>query len=122
VNVLVVDDEPDFLATCVRLLALLGHQATTARDALEAIARIETGGVDLIITDMQMGPLGGQAVIQRAERALPPVPVIVITGHPSPDVVRIARRAGATLLAKPLMPTELRAAIDRARPPAPPAF
>lgn len=115
-KILVVDDEPDFLATCVRLLALMGHEAVTARDALEAIARIDEGGLDLIITDMRMGSLGGEAVILRAERALPPLPVIVATGHPSPDIVQTAREKGLTLLSKPMTPVELRTAIEQARP------
>ncbi len=113
-RILVVDDEPDFLNTCVRLLALMRHQAVTATDALEAIAQIDKGGLDLVITDLWMGPLGGEAVLRHAQRVLPPLPVIVVTGHPSPEVGQTVREACAQLLLKPITPRELKTAIDRA--------
>ncbi len=112
-KILVVDDEPDFLATCVRLLALMGHEAVTAANALDAMSLIDRGGLDLLITDLRMAPVSGQAVIQHARRVRPALRVIVVTGHPSPDVASMVREAGAALLPKPITPTELRAAIDR---------
>ncbi len=113
-KILVVDDEPDFLATCVRLLALMGHEAVTAANALEALTLIDRGALDLVITDLRMAPADGEAVIRYARRATPALPLIVVTGHPSPGVASMAREAGATLLPKPIAPAELRAAIDRA--------
>jgi two-component system response regulator GlrR len=115
-RVLVVDDEPDFLATCVRLLSLKGHEALTATNALDAMSRIDLERPDLVITDLRLGGPDGQAVVQHARRARPPLPVIIVSGHPSPDVVGTASRAGAELLAKPISPIQLMAAIDRTRP------
>ena len=112
-RILVVDDEPDFLATCVRLLALMGHEAVTAKDVLDAISQIDNRRLDLIITDLRMGPLDGHAVMQHAQRRRPPLPVIVVTGHPSPEIAQTVRAAGALLLPKPITPQELKAAIDR---------
>jgi DNA-binding NtrC family response regulator len=114
VKILVVDDEPDFLATCVRLLALMGHEAVTAAHGFDALSLIDRGGLDLVITDLRMAQLDGEAVVRHARRATPALPVIVVTGHPSPAVASMAREAGAVLLPKPIMPAELRAAIDRA--------
>jgi two-component system response regulator PilR (NtrC family) len=116
VKILVVDDEPDFLATCVRLLALMGHEAVTTTNAPDGAARIEAGGIDLVITDMRMGG-NGRAVAGLARRASPPVPVIVVTGYPSLETVEAARRANAILLPKPVDPRELRSAIHRTVPP-----
>ncbi len=116
VRVLVVDDEPDFLATCVRLLSLKGHEALTATNALDAISRIDTEHPDLVVTDLRLGGPEGQVVVQHARRARPPLPVIIVSGHPSPEIARMASRAGAEFLAKPISPTQLMAAIDRIRP------
>jgi two-component system, cell cycle sensor histidine kinase and response regulator CckA len=122
VRILVADDEPDFVVTCVRLLALTGHQALTAGNALDAIAKIHTERPDLVITDLRLGPHDGWAVVEHARRRVPALPVIVVTGHPGPDAARRARQAGAAFLPKPVSPAELTAAIDRlgARPPGAP--
>ena len=112
-RILVVDDEPDFLATCVRLLALMGHEAVAANDVPDAISQIDNRRLDLIITDLRMRPLDGHAVLQHAQRRRPPLPVIVVTGHPSPEIAQAVRAAGALLLPKPITPQELKAAIDR---------
>ena len=48
-----------------------------------------------------------------AEHLAPDVPVIVVTGQPSPEVARTVREAGAVLLPKPVTSGELRAAIER---------
>jgi PAS domain S-box-containing protein len=47
---------------------------------------------DLVITDLR-GP-DGQLVVQRARRARPPLPVVIVSGHLSLDVACPARRAG----------------------------
>jgi DNA-binding response OmpR family regulator len=113
VRILVVDDEPDFLDTCERLLALMGHVAVTESSARAGIARIDEGGLDLIITDLRMPAPGGQAVVIHARRTVAGLPIIIITGHASSSAVQLAREAGAVLLHKPVGPGELRAAIDR---------
>jgi DNA-binding NtrC family response regulator len=113
VRILVVDDEPDFLQTFERLLAVMGHVAVTEMTPVAAIARIDRGGLDLVITDLRMPPPGGQAVVWHARRARPALPVIIITGQPSPFTAELARQASATLLLKPVGHQELRAAIDR---------
>jgi CheY-like chemotaxis protein len=112
-RILVVDDEPDFLTTCRRLLALMGHEAVTATNGADALDHIDRGELDLVITDLRMGALGGQVVVRHARRAVPPVPVIIVTGHPAPGTDEFAREAQAILLVKPVGAAELKAAITR---------
>ncbi len=111
-RVLVVDDEPDFLATCVRLLALMGHEAITATNAIDALARIDEDRPGLVMTHLRMGPLGGDAVVERARRVRPALPVIVVTGSASAEAARRVRDTNVRVLAKPLDPAELKAAIQ----------
>jgi two-component system, cell cycle sensor histidine kinase and response regulator CckA len=118
-RILVADDEPDFVVTCVRLLALKGHATLTAGNALDAIAKIHADRPDLVITDLRLGPHDGWTVVEHARRIVPALPVIVVTGHPAPDAARRARQAGAELLPKPVSPAELTAAIDRLAPRSP---
>jgi DNA-binding NtrC family response regulator len=92
VRILVVDDEPDFLHTCERLLVLMGHVAVT--DAVAGIARIDEGGFDLVITDLRMPAPGGWALVVHARRGRSALPTIIITGQASPSAASWRERPG----------------------------
>lgn len=112
---LIVEDEPDLLETCVRLLRQAGHICLTAPGAREAISLIDTERPDLVVADLRLPTMGGLAVARHARRVSPPVPVIVTTAYTSPEASREARRAGATIfLPKPFGAAEFMDAVNRA--------
>jgi len=112
---LVVDDEPDLLETCVRLLRQVGHSCVTAPSAREAISLIDTRRLDLVVTDLRLPTLDGLAVTRHARRASPPVPVILTTAYTSPEARREAHQAGAAIfLPKPFSADEFIDAVRRA--------
>lgn len=117
---LVVDDEPDLVATCVRLLGQIGHRCLTARTGREAMGLIDAEHPDLVVTDFHLPTIDGLAVARHARRASPPMPVILTTGFTSREVKIRAEQAGATVyLPKPFSATEFLDAVRRAlRPPA----
>ena len=53
-KVLVVDDEPDMVSTCVRLLKRQGYDCLTAQNGPEAIRLINDEHPDLVVTDLQL--------------------------------------------------------------------
>jgi PAS domain S-box-containing protein len=61
-RVLVVDDEPDVLAMLADLLGREGHRVVTARSGREALARLDSQPIDLIISDLRMPDLDGRAL------------------------------------------------------------
>src|SRR3990170_6530586 len=63
---LIVEDEPDLLETCVRLLRQVGHSCLTARSGREAIALIDAEHPDLVVTDLRLPTLNGLAVTRHA--------------------------------------------------------
>ena len=112
---LIVDDEPDLLDTCVRLLRQVGHTCLTAPAAREAIALIDAERPNLVVTDFRLPTLDGLAITRHARRCSPPMPVIVTTAYTSPDAKRGAQQAGATIfLPKPFSATEFLDAVRRA--------
>lgn len=112
---LIVDDEPDLLNTCVRLLRQVGHICLTARTGREAIGLIDTEHLDLVVTDLRLPTLSGLAVARHARRASPPVPVVLITAYHSLEAKREAGAAGAIVyLPKPFSATEFVDAVNRA--------
>lgn len=107
-RILLVDDERDLIDAYTRLLARAGFDCLCAFDHDEAIARIEQEAFDLMITDLSMPRSNGLEIIRRARSRSRPVPVIVMTGHSTPDLNAAARDAGAnTCLSKPFSISEL---------------
>ena len=101
-EVLVVEDEPDMIATYERLLRRHGYRTIAAQTRLAGLAAIEIGPPDLLIADLALSDGDGLDVV-RAARALPrPPPVIVVSGFTSGASRQAAMLAGATaVLSKP---------------------
>ncbi len=102
-NVLIVDDEPaigDYLA---RLISGLGHRAVTSLSAVDALAKIETGGFQLIIADIRLPDAPEpQEWIQQLSRRAGKSPIVLISGIPSPELTEFATANGVlAFLTKP---------------------
>jgi DNA-binding response OmpR family regulator len=111
-RVLLVDDERDLVHAYVRLLAVSGYECVGVFDLEQAIAKIDTERFDLLITDLSLARSSGLEIVRRARHKSPPLPVIVTTGHNTPDLVKAAETAGAdTCLLKPVSITQLRSVI-----------
>jgi len=97
-EVLVVDDEPDLVATYRRLLRRHGLQVVSASSRAQALATLPR----LLIVDVGL-PDGDGLDVVRAVRALPtPTPVIVITAMTSTTMREAAMSAGASaFISKP---------------------
>ena len=81
----ILDDEPDFRRALARLLAAHDYDAVgfgTGRALLEAVAQYR---FDCITLDIDMSGMGGLEVLAALRVAQNGPPVIVITGHDSPD-------------------------------------
>jgi CheY-like chemotaxis protein len=100
--ILVVDDEPDLLGNCERLLRPLGHVYLSAAGGLDAIALIDREEPDLVITDLRLPGANGLAVARHARSRVTPIPVILTTAYDSAWARRGARELSvAAYLTKP---------------------
>lgn len=113
-EVLVVEDEPDLVATYQRLLRRYGLQMTCASSRREALAALQSSPWRLLIVDLGL-PDGDGLDVVRAARARPvPAPVIVITGMGAASARKAAMSAGASaFLGKPFSTTDLTRLIQR---------
>jgi len=112
--ILVVDDEPDLVATCERLLQRVGHTPLRAHTGLEAMALIDRERPDLVVADLRLPGADGLTVTRHARRQIPPIPVILITGYDSPQARRAASESGVdAYLAKPFSNADFIDAIRR---------
>ena len=117
-TILVVDDEPDLVANCERLLQRVGHLCLRAHTGIEALALIDREKPDLVVADLRLPGADGLAVTRHARRHVPPIPVIQITAYDSPEARRAATENGAEVyLAKPFSNATFLDAIQRVLPP-----
>jgi CheY-like chemotaxis protein len=97
-RILVVDDSP---AVRARLVALLGEipgvHVEEADHADEAVARVRTRTIDVVVLDLHMpGRNGLEALVEIKQTPQPPL-VIVWTAHPTEHSRRRCMRHGADL-------------------------
>jgi DNA-binding NtrC family response regulator len=102
-RVLVVDDEASFRALLRDILEGAGHGVTEARDGAEALAFLERGAFDVVLTDRRMPRVDGLELVRRVRARTTPPPVVVLTAHGSiPEAVEAVRLGAADYIAKPL--------------------
>ena len=114
-RVLIVDDEPDMLESCSRILSRQGYACTTAGDGRAALAILERDRPDLLLTDFKMPEMDGMALLRRAHELDPALPVIMITGFATIEAAVAAIKEGAfDYLPKDFSIDQLRVAVERA--------
>ena len=110
-RILVVEDEPR-LGELLRLyLERDGHAVTVVADGRAAIAAFDAEPIDLVVLDLMLPGLSGEAVLA-AIRERGDTPVLIASAKRS-DVERIAglRMGADDYLAKPFNPHELTARV-----------
>ena len=113
-RILVVDDSADNRDLLARHLNLAGHRVLSASSGEEALTLLANGKLDLVLLDLIMPGMGGGEVLTRikANDALRPIPVIMISGQQDMDGIISCIEAGADdYLFKPFNPVLLQARI-----------
>jgi CheY-like chemotaxis protein len=111
-TILVVDDDPDMVDTCSRILRRSGHECLTATNGRAALALLRSHGPDLVLADLRMPEMDGLALLTHARRVAPQTPVIIVTAYGSLETARQAREAGAAAyLTKPFTVGELQGVV-----------
>jgi CheY-like chemotaxis protein len=113
-RVLIVDDEEGFRDGVADLLSMEGYDVSVARDAVEAIRILPEFRPDVMLLDLRMPHLDGEAFL-RGMTGLPAskrVPVVLISAKE--DVAQIATRTGAAgYLSKPFESEQLLSLLQK---------
>ena len=94
-RILVVDDEPDMVENCTRILRRAGYRVLSTTDSERALALVESEHPDVLLTDLKMPGLDGMELMRRAHDIDPTLPVIMITAFGSIESAVAAIKAGA---------------------------
>lgn len=123
-RILVVDDEHNIRVVLRAALEMAGYLVEDAPNGAAALDRIDSGGIDLVVLDLNMPVLDGMTVLQRLRGRESAAPrVIVLTAHGSiPAAVKAVRLGASDFLEKPVLPVDFLlsiAAVLDEPPPAP---
>jgi DNA-binding NtrC family response regulator len=94
-RVLVVDDHASAREAVADVLRHAHYDVTACASAMEALAKLGTERVDVVVTDLQMPGMDGIEFIREIERRRLDVQVLMITAHASVSSAVEAMRLGA---------------------------
>jgi DNA-binding NtrC family response regulator len=115
VRVLIVDDEPDMVDNCARILGRASYDCLTATDSRRGLALLESDRPDVLLTDLKMPGVDGMELMRRAHGLDPALPVIVMTGFATIESAVEAVKAGAfDYLPKNFSIDQLQVSVERA--------
>jgi len=114
ITVLVVEDEESTRKLCADVAEACGMQAMVTSTVEEALRRLETNAIDIIVTDLILPPSSGLDLLKQVHEMYPQVAVVVLTQYGTIDSAVAATRMGAVdYVTKPFHIDDLRARLER---------
>jgi DNA-binding NtrC family response regulator len=114
-TVLFVEDDPTVRFGTTQALQLAGHSVKSFATAEQGLSHVAPGFAGIILTDVRLPGMDGVALLERAKRIEPDVPVILLSGHADISMAVQAMRSGAyDFIEKPFSAERLNDVISRA--------
>lgn len=114
-RILVVDDEAPIREMLREFLGYEGYSVEVAEDGADALARLRSGGFDLVLTDMKMPTVGGLELLREIAALRSPVTTVLMTGYGTVDTAISAMKTGAyDYILKPFKLKDVTATLARA--------
>jgi DNA-binding NtrC family response regulator len=114
-HLLLVDDDPNTLASLSRAFRLAGHEATVCDNAARAVELLRTETFDLILSDVVMPGRSGLELLEDLKKAGVKTPIVLISGQANIEMAVKATRLGALdFLEKPLSTDKLLVTVENA--------
>jgi DNA-binding NtrC family response regulator len=114
-TILIIEDEERMRRILDLVLKPEGYRVLLADSGESGLKLLDEGGVDLVMTDLQMGKTGGFDVLEHITKDWPDVPVIIITGFGTVKSAVEAMKKGAfDYISKPVDNDELKIIVKRA--------
>ena len=113
-RILVVEDDTSLRRVITEVLDTYGYDVLTSPDGQQAIEILQKEAVDVVVTDLAMPVMRGEALLGHVRGAFPEVPVIAITAFGSVEsAVTLTRAGAADYLTKPFSTQALLDSVAR---------
>ncbi|HZN54890.1 MAG TPA: HD domain-containing phosphohydrolase [Candidatus Polarisedimenticolaceae bacterium] len=114
VRILVADDEMSIREVLADGLEAFGLSVVQAGNAAEAFAEVQAGGIDLVLSDIDMPGESGVALLARIKAHDPDIDVILVTGVVDVETaVSTIRQGAADYVTKPFNLEEVHIVVER---------
>lgn len=114
-HLLLIDDDPNTLASLARAFRLAGHEATVCDNAMRAVELVRSEHFDLILSDVVMPGKTGMELLEELKKAGVQTPIVLISGQANIEMAVKATRLGALdFLEKPLSTDKLLLTVENA--------
>jgi DNA-binding NtrC family response regulator len=114
-HLLLVDDDPNTLASLSRAFRLAGHEATVCDNAARAVELLRTESFDVILSDVVMPGKSGLELLDDLKKAGVKTPIVLISGQANIEMAVKATKLGALdFLEKPLSTDKLLVTVENA--------
>ena len=114
-HLLLIDDDPNTLASLSRAFRLAGHEATVCDNANRAMELLQSQRFDLILSDVVMPGKSGMELLEELKKSGLQTPIVLISGQANIEMAVKATRLGALdFLEKPLTTDKLLLTVDNA--------
>jgi two-component system nitrogen regulation response regulator NtrX len=114
-HLLLVDDDPNTLASLSRAFRLAGHEATVCDNATRAMELLRTESFDLILSDVVMPGKSGLELLDDLKKSGVKTPIVLISGQANIEMAVKATKLGALdFLEKPLSTDKLLVTVENA--------
>jgi len=114
-KILVVDDDPNTLASLSRAFRLAGHEVTVCDSADRAVEQSKKQRFDVIFSDVVMPGKDGLALLAELKSLGVTAPVVMVSGQANIDMAVRATKLGAMdFLEKPLSTDKLLLTVENA--------
>jgi CheY-like chemotaxis protein len=115
-RILVVEDEPHIRDVLVEALTAFGHRVESAGNGSEAVRLLTERSFALILTDLQMPEMDGEALYQKIAQTWPHLAsrvVFLTSGAPSSALDVFSGGARVPILRNPFDPKALQQLVER---------
>ncbi len=112
-RILVVDDDETIRELFKKTLEHGDYHVITAEDGAEALKLVKSRNFDLIFLDLKMSGMDGVETFRRVRTINDCVPVVIITGYPTSELMEKAlEQAPFGVMKKPFTPADIRKSTD----------
>ena len=114
-HLLIIDDDPNTLASLARAFRLAGHDATVCDNAVRALELAKSERFDMILSDVVMPGKDGLTLLEELKAQGVAAPVVMMSGQAQIEMAVRATRIGAVdFLEKPLSTDKLLLTVENA--------